>query len=211
MSVICLADAQCALGEGPCWDPRDGRLWWVDILGRKVHWFDPVTADTGTLDPNDQITALGLRRAGGFVAATAAGAGVFDPQSGRFSLRFSTPDEHPSNRSNDGNVGADGSFWFGTMHTEAAERSGAVFQVRPDWSGRAVIRDWGITNTLRTSLDGQCLYLADSLDQTLYRYDITRDGPGGHQVFADTRGQAATPDGSAVDCEGYIWNAQWGG
>ena len=211
MSVTCLADTQCALGEGPCWDPRDGRLWWVDILGRKVHWFEPATAETGTLDPNDQITALGLRRAGGLVAATPAGAGVFDSQSGRFSLRFSTPDEHPSNRSNDGNVGADGSFWFGTMHNEAAERSGAVFQVRPDWSGRAVIRDWGITNTLRTSVDGQYLYLADSLDQTLYRYDIIGDGLGGQQVFAQTKGQAATPDGSAVDCEGYIWNAQWDG
>jgi sugar lactone lactonase YvrE len=211
MSVTCLADTQCALGEGPCWDPRDGRLWWVDILARKVHWFEPRTAETGTLDPNDQITALGLRRAEGFVAATPAGAGIFDPHSGRFSLRFATPDEHPSNRSNDGNVGADGSFWFGSMHNEAAERSGAVFQVRPDWSGRAVIRDWGITNTLRTSLDGQYLYLADSLDQSLYRYDISSDGLGAQQVFAQTKGQAATPDGSAVDCEGYVWNAQWDG
>lgn len=211
MTAQCVADFRCALGEGTCWDPRDGRLWWVDILGLRVHWFEPLTREAGSLDPGDQITALGLRRAGGFVAATAAGAGIFDPQSGRFSLRYPTPNEHLGNRSNDGNVGADGSFWFGSMHNEAAERSGAVFQVKPDWSGKAVVRDWGITNTLRTSLDGQHLYLADSLEQTLYRYDIGDDGLSGQQVFAQTRGQAATPDGSAVDCAGYLWNAQWDG
>jgi sugar lactone lactonase YvrE len=30
------------------------------------------------------------------------------------------------------------------------------------------------------------------------------------RVFAETRG-AGAPDGSAVDVEGYLWNAQWGG
>jgi len=176
-----------------------------------VHWFEPSTQAAGSLDPGNQITALGLCRAGGFVAATPAGAGIFDPQSAQFTLRFATPNEPANNRSNDGNVGADGSFWFGSMHNEATERSGAVFQVKPDWSGRSVVRNWGITNTLRTSLDGQHLYLADSLEQTLYRYDICADGLGGQKVFAQTRGQAATPDGSAVDCEGYLWNAQWDG
>lgn len=211
MSVICLADTHCALGEGPCWDPRDGKLWWVDILASQVHWLDPVTGASDWLSPQVQITALGLRRGGGFVAATPEGAGIFDPQSGGFKLCYPTPDEGPDNRSNDGNVGADGSFWFGTMDRTAFRRSGAVYCVRPDWSGQVVARDWGIANTLRTSPDGGMLYLADSLDQSLYRYAIEPEGLGARQGFANTKGQAATPDGSAVDCEGYIWNAQWDG
>ena len=31
------------------------------------------------------------------------------------------------------------------------------------------------------------------------------------EQFANTRGAPATPDGSAVDAQGYLWNAQWGG
>ena len=31
------------------------------------------------------------------------------------------------------------------------------------------------------------------------------------EEFAHTRGAPATPDGSAVDAQGYLWNAQWGG
>ena len=30
-------------------------------------------------------------------------------------------------------------------------------------------------------------------------------------MFAHTAGAPATPDGSAVDAQGYLWNAQWGG
>ena len=29
-------------------------------------------------------------------------------------------------------------------------------------------------------------------------------------MFASTRGEAGAPDGSAIDAEGYLWNAQWG-
>ena len=211
MTVVCVADSRCTLGEGPCWDPRDGRLWWVDIHARRVHWFEPASRALGTIPAAVQITALGLRRAGGFVAATPAGAGVFDPASGAFTLRWPTPDEPAENRSNDGNVGADGSFWFGTMHARAARRSGAVYQVRPDWTGRRVVERWGIANTLRTSPDGQRLYLADSLDQRMFAIEITPDGLGIRHEFAGTMGQAATPDGSAIDSEGFLWNAQWDG
>jgi sugar lactone lactonase YvrE len=211
MTVTCLVDAQCALGEGPCWDPRDGKIWWVDILAGKVHWFEPSSGASDWLSPQVQITALGLRLDGGFIAATPAGAGIFDPQTGNFKLCYPTLDEGPDNRSNDGNVGAEGSFWFGTMHKTAARRSGTVYRVRPDWSGQVVVREWGIANTLRTSPDGRLLYLADSLDQSLFRYEITAEGLGARQVFADTLGQAATPDGSAVDLAGYVWNAQWEG
>jgi sugar lactone lactonase YvrE len=30
-------------------------------------------------------------------------------------------------------------------------------------------------------------------------------------MFASTKGAAGSPDGSAVDLEGYLWNAEWGG
>jgi hypothetical protein len=34
--------------------------------------------------------------------------------------------------------------------------------------------------------------------------------PGERRVFANVEGPGA-PDGSAIDAEGYLWNAQWGG
>ena len=66
-----------------------------------------------------------------------------------------------------------------------------------------------IPNTISVSPDGKRLYMADSRLQTIFAHDtadLTK-----LQVFAHTRGEPATPDGSAVDAEGYLWNAQWGG
>ncbi len=39
------------LGEGPRWDAQTGTLLWVDILGRRLHRYDPGRAcDLGHLD-----------------------------------------------------------------------------------------------------------------------------------------------------------------
>ncbi len=51
--------------------------------------------------------------------------------------------------------------------------------------------------------------MADSSLQTIFIHetaDLSKVRP-----FAHTRGQPASPDGSAVDAEGYLWNAQWDG
>ena len=29
--------------EGPLWDAATARLWWVDIVGERVHSFDPIS------------------------------------------------------------------------------------------------------------------------------------------------------------------------
>jgi len=37
--------AQDVVGEGLVWDDRNGRLMWVDIIGRRIHALDPATLD----------------------------------------------------------------------------------------------------------------------------------------------------------------------
>jgi sugar lactone lactonase YvrE len=68
-----------------------------------------------------------------------------------------------------------------------------------------------IANTVSCSPDGGTMYLADSSLRTLWAFPICADGSlGPRREFIDTRGGAGAPDGSAVDAEGYVWNAQWG-
>lgn len=35
--------AEAELGEGPTWDATAGRLLWIDILGSRMHTYDPAT------------------------------------------------------------------------------------------------------------------------------------------------------------------------
>jgi len=42
-------------------------------------------------------------------------------------------------------------------------------------------------------------------------YDPVSGAIGAQRVFADLSGEKGSPDGSAIDSRGYLWNAQWGG
>jgi len=90
-------------------------------------------------------------------------------------------------------------------------RSGGLFRVDQDARVTRLLEGQGIVNTLLWDFTGSQLYCADSLDAQLYRYAIKADGSlGARSLWAQpsTRG---VPDGSAMDSQGYVWNARWGG
>jgi sugar lactone lactonase YvrE len=75
-----------------------------------------------------------------------------------------------------------------------------------------VLDGLGIPNTVLCTRSGETLFLADSKDAELYSFAVSSSGALGRQrLFAQTREENCTPDGSALDEHGYLWNAQWGG
>jgi xylono-1,5-lactonase len=82
------------------------------------------------------------------------------------------------------------------------------------WSGggRPELRDSGyaITNGPALSPDGRVLYHTDSAAKTIYAFDLAPDGTlSGKRAFART--DQGHPDGMAVDAEGCLWVALFGG
>jgi sugar lactone lactonase YvrE len=114
---------------------------------------------------------------------------------------------------NDGKVGPDGGFWFGAK--DKAHRDGiAVFQ-RMFADGRGEVLESGLTisNGLDWSPDRQWFYLSDSIPRIIwrYRYDPATGQISEREVFADGTIAPGVPDGLAVDAEGCVWSARWGG
>lgn len=212
--VVCVVRRPNQLGEGPVWDAAAGRLWWVDIKGRRLEWLEPGSGADGGIDLDFELTSVAPRANGqGLLAAGKPGVGVLDPATGAFEVRVAPEADRPGNRTNDGNVDMAGRYWFGTMDDAQAERSGALYRLDPDWACTRVIDGMGIPNTLVCSPDGRRLYVADSARA---RMDVAEVDPvtgalGEREPFVHTRGEGCAPDGSAVDAEGYVWNAQWGG
>lgn len=199
------------LGEGPLWDDKRRTLWWVDIPARELWRWDGVSGLSEGRALPVQATALGLRVAGGLVMAAREGVGVFDPETWRFDLRVVPEPERTSNRSNDGHVGADGAFWFGTMHETGAGDTGAIYRLDPDWRCTRVIERWGIANTLVTDVRGEILYAADSKAGVMNAFEIRDGALRNPRVLFRNSGAAWAPDGSALDAEGCLWNARWDG
>lgn len=212
-TVEVAARRENVLGEGVCWDPRRGRVYWVDIKSRRLEWLDPRDGEAGAWALDLQPSAIAPMADGRLVLGTDGGVVLFDPETGDAEVRIVLEPDRPRNRANDGGTDRQGRFWLGTMNDGAPEKTGAVYRVDADWTATRLVDGLGIPNTLQVSPDGRTLYLADSHEHVIWAHDLdpATGALGYRHVFADTKGEQASPDGSAVDAEGCLWNAQWGG
>jgi sugar lactone lactonase YvrE len=208
MDVRCVVAAGDQLGEGPVWSPLEGRLYWFDIKGKRLAWYEPKTDGRGAFDLPCRASAAAPRRQGGLIMATERGLMLVHPDAGTVETKqsFALP---PGFRTNDGKIDLAGNFWWSTMDDDGGKRPGAVFRTTPDFKTERMLDGIHIPNTISFSPDGQTLYMADSKLQTLFAHE-TADLSKARR-FAHTAGQPGSPDGSAVDALGYLWNAQWGG
>lgn len=204
----CLVTSCDRLGEGPCWSAAEGRLYWFDIKGCALNWLSPATGVAGRCGLGLRASAAAVRREGGLLIATEQGLATWEPDAQALVLVERITLE-AGFRTNDGKIDPGGDFWWSTMDDDGGRRPGTVFRTRRSGQTEAVIEGIHIANTMSFSADGQRLYLSDSSTQTIFAYDTADLSQ--RAVFAETRGQPATPDGGAVDAEGFLWNAQWGG
>ena len=200
------------LGESPLWDDEAQVLWWVDIRRPALRRLDYASGHIETWPMPDLVGCIALCDDGRLLIALPERIAAFEPRTGSFATVAVPPTRIPGHRFNDGRCDRQGRFWVGTMHNVTRAPEGELFRLDPD--GRLTSKHAGICipNSLAWSPDGRTMYFADSLRYTIfaYDYDPATGETSGERVFATT----ATPafaDGSAVDAEGCLWNAQFNG
>jgi len=207
------------LGEGPFWDEAARALYWVDIVGRRAHRLDPASGEIRRWSLPRHCSALVPTDHGDAIVAMTDGLHRLDLDTGDVSP-FARPDLDFGNRSNECRCDPQGRLWLGTMCNNLSHdgapipidrSSGALFCVDADGSARRMLDGIGIANTLCWSPEGDRLYFADTMKETIWVFPYTEEVPrlGERQVFA--QGGPGHPDGSAMDEDGCLWNARWGG
>ena len=219
--IHCVSPAGDFCGEGAVWHPQENALYWTDINRFLVHriipgsratctWFfnEPVTSVNLTTDPDQLLLVFGSR------------VGLWSPSTdSHIRTVFQLPTA-PKMRFNDARVDPRGSLWAGTMRNNVgpdgedlnvAFSDAVLYRIDPsgdvsEWKHRI-----GISNTLVWSPDHKTFYFGDSTANAIYRF--TYDERTG--TIADETphllgyGQGA-PDGSAMDSQGFLWNARPG-
>lgn len=201
------------LGEVPVWDVTEQALYWVDIEGKALQRFHPDSSEVRVWDLPERIGSFALREQGGLVCAFESGFAFFDPESEQVDWIARPESDLPGNRFNDGKCDRKGRFWAGTMDDSLSAHTGALYRLDPDLSVHRVEENVGISNSLAWSPDNSRFYFADTLDGEIRVYDYDHDAGtiGNRRVFASTTADPGNPDGSTIDTEGYLWNAQWDG
>ena len=198
------------LGESPLWDDRRQCLYWVDIRQPAIRRLDPATDHVQSWPMPDLVGAIAMTDDDRLLVALPQFIAVFDTASGSLEPFVRSPELIPGHRFNDGRCDRQGRFWVGSMHNITRAPEGVLYKLQGRGALEPVQDGICIPNSLAFSPDGQTMYFADSLHYTLYAYDYntTTGEMGTQRVFATTQAPGF-PDGSTVDAEGFLWNAQF--
>lgn len=212
MKFELLIDRSFGLTEGPVWDDRRNRLFFVDIVNRNVHRVALDGSDFGTFTFPSQVGSIGLGETGRLVVALEKELVTLDPDSGTVASLVPLPPEPEKNRLNDGKVGPDGRFYVGSMDQRSPRSpTGAFYRV--DGKGHIeTLLPTGlfVSNGLAWSADGRTMFHSDSGGAWIERMDFDPEtGAMGSRlrIASDIANATGRPDGAAGDDAGNYLSA----
>ncbi|MBY4771081.1 SMP-30/gluconolactonase/LRE family protein [Burkholderia ambifaria] len=210
-----LVDSRNTLGEGATWCDATRSLYWTDIEGARlwrcrangsglVQWPMPERLACFALTNAPDVLLVGL----------ATHLAFFDLRSGAFTRIVDVEPDLPT-RLNDGRCDPFGAFVFG-MKDEGGDPPRAVggfYRLNPDLTlERLALPAAAIANSIAFSPDGTKMTFCDSMVREILVCDYSSDGDVANvRPFARLTDAAGDPDGSTMDRDGGLWNAQWGG
>ncbi|MDN3495716.1 SMP-30/gluconolactonase/LRE family protein [Planococcus sp. APC 4015] len=196
-------------GEGAFWDGTANRLRYVDMLAGDIMSASPTGAVRDHV--GDVVALVRDRRGGGYVAAVERGFVLLDDRL-RVERTIAVFDD-PGVRMNEGACDASGRLFCGSMAYDARQGAGRMYRLDPDLSVHVVMDSVTIPNGLVWTDGGAKALHADTGERAVhsYEYDAERGVFGARDVFIDFGDGAAAPDGMALDREGGLWVAMWGG
>jgi sugar lactone lactonase YvrE len=198
-------------GEGPFWDSRVGRLFFVDMHAGVVAEWDP----SGTIKRHvvGKVAAVVRARAGGgYVLGIERG---FAFASDDFSLVEPLPQVWADEtvRMNDGGCDPQGRFYCGSMAYAMTPGAGALYRLNRDLTVELVLAGVTISNGIQWSRDGSTVYYSDTGTGRVdvFDFDAGTGAFSGRRPFVEVDSSIGAPDGLAIDEEDGLWVALWGG
>jgi L-arabinonolactonase len=213
MHAELIVDCQNQHGEGIFWSAADSLVWWTDIEGRALWSYDPVTTESVRHQMAERVCCFAPRASGGFILAYADRVALFDPQTGQETLVCSFEPDNSQTRLNDGRTDRAGRLIVGGMNEVSGKADSSVLCIDTDLSVRQLITDVSCANSTCFAPDGRTMYFADTPDREIlaFDYDDTTGDVSNRRVHASFKDEPGLPDGSCVDAEGGVWNAEWEG
>lgn len=202
--------AQAHIGEGPVWDARSQRLYWVDIVGQQLHVCNPADGSNRTYTCPDIVTSVSPRASGGVLLTLRRSFVFFDETTGRFDTIAEVEADKPGNRFNDGKTDRRGRHWAGTMgDVDWNHPIGSLYRFGADRKPIRMAENICCSNGIAWSPDDRTMYFCESFAYKIHAYDFDA-GSGtieNRRTFAAVN-PASFPDGITIDADGFLWCAQ---
>jgi len=198
----------CTVGEGPLWHPDEGRLYWVDNIGRALYRYDPETDETKQLVESDLVAAFTIQADGSLLLFMDEGRVEWWDHGDRRTV-VDGIDQEDGMRFNDVIADPEGRVFAGTMDDDD-QSAGRLYRLDTDGSITEVFERVELSNGLGFTPDRDALYLTETNTNRIYEFEYDRStGELGNRTIFSERSDPGMYDGLTVDAEGTVWSALW--
>ncbi|HDR8858493.1 TPA: SMP-30/gluconolactonase/LRE family protein [Burkholderia territorii] len=210
-----LVDSRNTLGEGATWCDATHALYWTDIEGARLVRCRADGSDLAQWPMPERLACFALTHEPNvLLVGLATHLAFFDLRSGEFTRIVDVEPDLPT-RLNDGRCDPFGAFVFG-MKDEGGDPPRAIggfYRLNPDLTlERLALPAAAIANSIAFSPDGTTMTFCDSMVREILVCDYRTGGDVANvRPFARLTDANGDPDGSTMDRDGGLWNAQWGG
>jgi L-arabinonolactonase len=221
-AVMQLAYSQRAtLGECLLWDQATQQWWWTDIEAAAIHAWSPDAKRAKSYKLPDWVGSFAHCRSGRLLVGLAKGlsfavlpANALGPRQLQIEALVAVDPAEPRTRINDGRTDRRGFFVFGTINEAADKRPiGSFYQYSMQYGlRRLALPAVAIANSICFSVDGNTMYFTDTVTRRIMQCDYDAESAQVSKIrgFAELSERHAYPNGSVIDRDGCLWNAQWG-
>lgn len=210
MEIIC--DRRCIIGEGPLWNERDGRVYFVNGYENEVLSVDIETRELNVKKlppPHTGVAAVAFGKNGDLILSRDNG--VFILRGDEYIPLYDT-EKYSLLRCNDMKVGPDGRIYVGTLSEKKCGISdkvnGKLYSIDKDGAVRVLLDGIGVSNGMAWSGDGKRYYYTDSDTKIIKEYDF--DIISGDINFTGRQIYVAGVDGFTIDVHDRLFAACWG-
>jgi sugar lactone lactonase YvrE len=217
-----IASVSNTLGEGIMWHGPTNEIFWLDagpVCKLFAMEISSGSIRTRTMEAN--LYCLRNSDDGTLVALSKFGVVWINPANMTVIDSHQILDKNTNYRFNDANCDASGRIWTGTMkdnfqvingELQKVDSTGQLYRIDKNRNSTIVDHDYCCPNTFAWSPDDKTMYCADSISGWIYAYHFNAEkGKISRRRQLYKNMNFGTPDGSAIDSEGCLWNARWGG
>src|SRR5277367_3803232 len=140
--IECIFESQCILGESIIWSDREQSLYFVDILGKKIHRYNPDKKIHKEWVLPGIVSSVVLRKDCDLLITLRKKIAFFDPKTETLDLIREAEKNMPENRFNNSACDPFGSCWIGTINDVHVEKAtGNLYQLDP--TGKLSVKETG--------------------------------------------------------------------
>lgn len=205
----------CVLGESPMWHNERQSCFWVDIEGCMIYEYSLLSKTCSQYQLASRVSLI--------VKSDVADELILGLQGGvaRFNLvtealSIITADlnaDWKTYRCNDGGCDNMGRLWISTTELKHKTDDGALYCVDQNAKVSKKLDKLSISNGMAWTADNKRLYHTDSVTGAIksYFYDELTGDLEFERIVVQVPLEKGLPDGIALDAEGKLWIALWGG